>query len=293
MPTLEEQISAAEADLALAKADLAQAKLDPRSTIEYLTSLTNAVAAVNNRLTALTTELTRRSSLSGATGAGGPAESKKRGVAVPISDDGSRLFEVNDPRIRIECNVSNNNNVSFDMEALCYGGASRIELTLPPRKIIQLGLEPFGKPTKSKGSANDTALTMKFKPPVLVKMKFLRDNEEFEVRERYLHASCHLVEYETEKERFSAGAEGDSTGQRTLSGVKRKASDMSDSSVSRDCNSNERVSIKLSPVTHRPPSNPDQRVVLGQKGLAEFSVVANFQNQVLEIEEEDEIEYEE
>lgn len=210
---------------------------------------------------------------------------------MPISSDGSRLFEVHDSRVRVECSVSHN-NLAFEMEAMCDGGASNVELTLPPRKIIQLGLKPFGKPTRSKGSTNDTAFTTRFEPPVKVKIKFLRDNEE-EVREEYLTACCHLSEYEAEKRQSSTGAEGDSSGHSTLSGVKRKASDMSDSSVSRGFSSKEKVSIKLSPVTHRPSSNPDQRVVLGQKGLAKFCVLANFKDKVLEIEEEDETEYEE
>lgn len=205
---------------------------------------------------------------------------------MPISSDGGSLFEVDDSRIRVECSVSHD-NLAFDAEALYDGGTSNVELTLPPRKIIQLGLSPFGKPT------NDTAMIIRFEPPVLVSMKFLRDDEEFEVREEYLTACCHLTEYYAEKQRSSTGAEGDSSGQSTLSGVKRNASDMSDSSVSRGCNSHEKVSIKLSPVTHRPPNSQDQRVVLGQKGLAKFRVLANFANRVLEFEEEDEFEYEE
>lgn len=211
---------------------------------------------------------------------------------MPISPHGGSLFEVGDSRIRVECSVSHD-NLAFDAEALCDGGASNVELTLPPRKILQLGLSPFGKPAKSKGSTNDTAMIIRFCPPVLVSMKFVRDDEEFEVREEYLTACCHLTEYNAEKQRSSTGAEGDSSGHSTLSGVKRKASDMSDSSVSRGCNSNEKVSIKLSPVTHRPPNNQDQRVVLGQQGLARFRVLANFANRVLEIEEGDETEYEE
>ncbi len=218
--------------------------------------------------------------------------SKKRGVSVPISADNSKLFEVDDTRIRVECMVSNN-DMAFDMDVLYDGGAAKIELTLPPRKIIQLGLTPFGKPFISKGSTNDTAVTIKFEPPVKVTMKFLRDNEEFEVRERFLVASCHLKEYEAEKNKSSVCAHGDSSEPRNLSGVKRKASDMSDNSISRDSNNKEKISIKLSPVAHRPLSNKDQRVVLGQVGLSKFAVLANFEDQVLEIEEEDEIEYEE
>ncbi len=61
MSTLEEQITAANADLAQAMTRLEQAE----SSGQPIEGIVAWVTAVNNRLAALTAELTRRSSLSG------------------------------------------------------------------------------------------------------------------------------------------------------------------------------------------------------------------------------------
>jgi hypothetical protein len=58
-------------------------------------------------------------------------------------EDVDNLFEVNDDRVGVECEVSNGDQ-SFIASAM-YGGASKAELTMPPIKIIQLGLKPIGK----------------------------------------------------------------------------------------------------------------------------------------------------
>jgi hypothetical protein len=209
-----------------------------------------------------------------------------------MSDEGvDNLFEVNDDRVRVECEVSYGDQ-SFLASAMCDGGASKAELTLPPRKIIQLGLEPFGQ-SISKGSTNDTTVTIRFRPPVAVKMKFLRGEEELEERTEFLIVSCHKNEYEQEllnSSASNANTEITNTASASLSGVKRKASDLSESSGPKIGG---KLVVKLSPVAHRPPNRPNERVVLGQAGLKKFKVHANFAEHVLEIEEEDEFEYEE
>jgi predicted aspartyl protease len=197
----------------------------------------------------------------------------KRAKAIAIED----LFEFKDERIRVECEVLNiESNQSFTANALCDGGANS-EFSLPARKIVQLGLKPYGNVSFSKGSTNHIKSIIKFAPAVSVTLKFLREGEETVVeRTALLVASCHKDEYDEEIIK-------NTTTTTTTVSNKRKSSEISDFSSS----SVEKVKVvKLSPVSHRPPSSPNDRVVLGQNGLAKLFVHANFTDRVLEIEEE-------
>jgi hypothetical protein len=137
-------------------------------------------------------------------------------------------------------------------------------------------------------------MTIRFYPTVVVKMKFLRGEEEFEPRMENITVSCNKDEYERELLNFSAlknaNTEITNTDSVSLSGFKRKALDLSESSGSKIYG---KLVVKLSPVVHCPPNRPNERVVLGQAGLKKFKIHANFAEQVLEVEEEDEFEYEE
>jgi hypothetical protein len=167
-------------------------------------------------------------------------------------------------------------NQSFTANALCDSGAYS-ELSLPARKIVHLGLKPYGHALFIKGSTNQIKSIIQFAPAVSVTLKFLREGEETLVeRISLLVASCNKDEYEEEMRK-------NTTATATTVSNKRKSSEISNSSSS----SADKVKfVKLSPVSHRPPSSPNDRVVLGQKGLHQLFVHANFSNSVLEIEEE-------
>eukprot|EP01038_Epipyxis_sp_PR26KG_P018458 gene18458-26026_t len=213
-----------------------------------------------------------------------PPALPQRGEAVPYT---SNVYEVKDDRIRVECEILNlENSFSFTALAMCDGGASS-EITLPARKIIQLGLKPFGKSKSSRGlTNNDVKQTLTFAPSVSVKMQFIRqsENEVYEERSALLVVCCHRDEYE-ECMRNSIPCLDTTTlsSHGNLLSSKRKASDISDSSSS---NVIEPKIIKLSPVSHRPTKLPNQRVVLGHNGLHKLCVHGNFVEGVLEIEEE-------
>ena len=186
------------------------------------------------------------------------------------------LFQIADNRIRAECEISFGNK-SFMADVMCDGGAQS-ELTLPGRKIVQLGLEPF-LTTISRGSTNDKRLSLKFKP-VQVKLRFTRAIDgEVEERIAFLTVSCHKDEYERCMQ--ESGTKEELQVAPTLTG-KRKLSDGSDASDIKE--------VKLSPVAHRPPERQEERVVLGAGGLSRLKVHGNFEKQVLVIEED--VEYE-
>eukprot|EP01031_Cornospumella_fuschlensis_P029514 gene29514-35622_t len=183
---------------------------------------------------------------------------KQRGVAVS-TEFVDRMFEVTDEIVRVECEVFNDDKYFF-ASAMCDIGATTAEITLPARKIIQLGLLPFGKPHRTKGSTNDTKESLRFKPAVEVKLKFSRDGEEIEERTGLLVVNCHKDEYDQEL----AASTSSSVEPEVFTGAKRKASEICTDSTNRVPLS----SVKLSPVVaHRPPGRPNERVVLGMAGL--------------------------
>ena len=176
------------------------------------------------------------------------------------------LFQIVDNCIRAECEISYGNKY-FVANVLCDGQA-RAELTLPARKIVQLGLKPF----HSKGSTNDVKVLQKFEP-VKVTLRFTRTaDDEIEERMEFLTVSCLLDEYERCMEELVT--DKDLLNTPTLT-KKRKLSTGSDTSNIKE--------VKLSPVA---PQCKDDRVVLGAGGLSRLKVHGNFEKQVLEIEED-------
>jgi hypothetical protein len=249
---------------------------------------------------------------------------KARGVSVSTENlDG--LFQVDDERVRVECEFANGDNCFF-ASVMCDTGAQG-ELTLPARKIVQLGLRPYAT-YHVKGSTNDSRQSCRFEPAVKVTMRFMRDGEEVESRTALLVVSCHKNEYYSELAAvvpvvsFSSGESepnessteimptvsatvvSSRSGEPVLNassaeampavtaGSKRKLSEVTDDTVTDTSSSVEPLkAVRLSPVVHRPPGQPNQHVVLGRAGMRKFHVHANIDKSSLEI--EDEIYYEE
>jgi len=199
---------------------------------------------------------------------------RQNAVAVPFEE--SRVFSISsDTRIRVECQVEKN-GFYFLAEALVDGGDTE-ELYLPARKIFQLGLRQLGKPYTGKSSHNTAHEHLRFEP-VLVKIKFSREKTE-EIYEEYLNVHCLKSEYDT-----------------VMNNVDKEVSPLQpiqgkmDNPVHSSCDSPQQQSaslqVKLSPVTHRRLSNRDQRVCLGNRGLAKLHLIAKFDAGVLEHEED-------
>jgi hypothetical protein len=81
------------------------------------------------------------------------------------------MYRISDQRIRASFTISNVVNLCTctlkDAELLVDPGANT-NVKLPARKVMQLGLCPFGRPTQARGSTNATTYNMHFNP-VLVK----------------------------------------------------------------------------------------------------------------------------
>lgn len=192
------------------------------------------------------------------------------------------VFEVSDERIRIDLEI-NHGGISFFASALCDGGASN-QLTLPARKIVQLGLQPFGDAKLARSSCNTTTRVLRFEP-VHVTLRFSRGEDLVEKREQYLVVSCHEDEYNAELEKSQQSNYVEiGTSCKSKERKKRKVSDASNSSSGSEVGIPS--SLKLSPVSHRTNDRPNDRVVLGHEGLSLFHIHANFEKQVLEIEED-------
>ena len=207
-----------------------------------------------------------------------------------IADPGT--FEVTDKRVRVEIEVANQNKF-FIADAMCNGGACS-EITLPAKKIIELGLTPLRGKVTSKGSKNDVKISLRFKPAVVVTLRFQRGpGEPFEERSENLTASCHEEEYQRELLNFQGGVEA-VTSTLCKRVLEKEPESIRASASSIDSGSKfEPVRVQLSPVSHRLPENLDMRVVLGHLGLEKLHVHANFATRVLEIEEEPNLVYEE
>ena len=171
------------------------------------------------------------------------------------------------------------------------------ELYLPGRKIIQLGLKPFGKPFKGKSAHNTSSEHVKFEPPVKVTIKFVRNGRDEEYSE-YLTVHCMKDEYDQEVMN-SNNISGELVDAEESTANKGNADEAlaQINSVSNVC-SNEvpsspkasvssfRVVAKMSPVIHRPLTKRKQRV------LRKLELIANFKDGTIE-HEEDYMEYEE
>jgi hypothetical protein len=85
------------------------------------------------------------------------------------------LYRINDERIRSKFTISNvvpPHRYTSNAELLVDSGANT-ELKLPALKVLQLGLEPFGHPSRSRGSTSNICYNMSLKP-VHVKATFTR-----------------------------------------------------------------------------------------------------------------------
>jgi hypothetical protein len=99
---------------------------------------------------------------------------RPRGVLRRIDD--STMYRISDQRIRASFTISNVVNLctcTLKAELLVDPGANT-DVKLPARKVMQLGLRPFGRPTQPRGSTNATTYNMHFNP-VLVKAVFIRN----------------------------------------------------------------------------------------------------------------------
>lgn len=244
-----------------------------RENLEKEGALPFQIALIAKRLAIAVLNNTQQQDLNGLANA--------RGVSV-ATERLDKLFHVDDDRVRVECEVANGDKYFF-ASVMCDTGAQN-ELTLPARKIVQLGLRPYTT-YQAKGSTNDVKQSCLFEPTVKVTMRFRRDGEEVESRTALLVVSCHKKEYDSELATFVSSSSGKpvlNTRGSVTAGSKRKLSEVTDTSS--------RVeplkAVKLSPVAHRPPHQPDQRVVLGTTGMRKFHVHANIDKSSLEIEEE-------
>ena len=221
--------------------------------------------------------------------------------------------------VRVKCKFEISNSlvpgVSFDATLLIDDGAMS-ELTLPARKVIQLGLQPVGKLTKTKGSNNQRDLVYTLAPQVLVKGTFIRDGQSEEV-EALLECKVHKTEYDAELAKGGAGtvagsapvaaaAAAAAAAPSPLSGQKRAApaaaaaaSPASKKQHMAAGNAATAVAspstpppataalppIKLSPVRHRGDLQREDRVVIGARGAFKLGFKVNVKDCCLELEE--------
>jgi len=180
---------------------------------------------------------------------------------------------VEDERIRVEVKVSNNDK-HFFASLLCDSGAQS-ELTLPARKIIQLGLTIL-KEGRVKSSTNQSKANLYFEPAVKVQIYFRRDNEVIEEKVALCTVSCLKDEYDAECAKKSI--------EPTTTEVEATTSDRL--SIQSSAPVAEHIKVKLSPAQHRTSTDRDSRVVLGTIALRALSLNANFETNELEIREE-------
>lgn len=213
-----------------------------------------------------------------------------RGKSVPF-DESERILTATDPRTRVECKVSHENCYLIG-EFMIDDGAQN-EMTLPPRKIFQLGLRPY---SHLRNVSNLGKKAIRFDPPVSVEIKFLRGSD-IEVRKEYLQAQCWLdelvgflqsvvpaesVTHDNALSEYNRLMNSNYTLPTTSIPEPPDESFVPTSLVG--------LTLELTPVKHRPPQNPDQRVVLGVKGIVKFHCKIDPEHRALEIEEECELE---
>lgn len=99
---------------------------------------------------------------------------------LPLFGGDRVLYRINDDRIRSKFTISNvlvpPHRYTLNAELLVDSGANT-ELKISARKVLQLGLRPFGHPSRSCGSTNNICYTMNFNP-VLVKAHSARNGVE-------------------------------------------------------------------------------------------------------------------
>ena len=190
------------------------------------------------------------------------------------------LFEVCNENVTVKFLTSNDEN-EFSANFMCDGDVDT-ELALPAQKIIQLGLRPYkSKCQKYKDATNrDRTLTM-FKPAVEVKLFFCRNDGGATVeRSALLLVTCPQEDYDDAVRTSQVVVN-------SIDDIIPIGSKRTSSEVSGECRGVAvPMTLTLSPVAHRPPSDSNMRVVLGTAGLKKLYVRANFIKSTLEIVEE-------
>jgi hypothetical protein len=212
--------------------------------------------------------------------------SQPRGVLPRIAAGG--LYRIHDERIRAEFTITNRISPSrcYTMPAeLLVDSGAQSELKLPARKVVQLGLEPFGPPTNIRGTTNHVSMVLNF-PPVLVKATFDRNGVR-ETVQNYLAVRCDKNDYDA---LIAANAvqqvanTGNQPREPDSATPEQQRSNAAGTTLS---DSGPITEIRLSPARHRPRSRPDEQAVMGIDGLKKLRLHLNCERQQLEIEEEE------
>jgi hypothetical protein len=237
-----------------------------------------------------------------------------RGVHEPT------LFTViNDNRIRATFTITNDAlHREFVATALIDGGDTG-ELTLPAKKIVELGLQHDS--IRQTLGAHGSGRKYKFKPPVTLSLTFKRPDGSVETRETSAYAHCNAVDYDFfeqslreegkfVKDTVSVGEMGAQMTMVKFSGENEDASPHNNEiepflattegvlHASEDeatthltplkSHSSHTVAIlKLSPTEHRPADLKNQVVRIGAETLSKLNVLADFAKKTLEIEEDE------
>ena len=249
---------------------------------------------------------------------------RARGKLSGIAKDDSEFFGVDEEDLRPRARFFITNEFGpikqrIEINALVDSGAE-CGLILPMSVAELLNLRRSGTGS-SKGSTNATAKKVFFWP-VNLEATFVRDGVD-EIRSAFIPVSA----FEEPSEKVLAGP--DATDCQSITGIGSGLKSMPLSAESRNCGDKEsrtstegagggsgqketpspsskrvrqnsesspegRVVISRVPlIEHRPPSAPNQRVILGAKALKELSIHVNVAGRCLEIEEERTFEYDE
>jgi hypothetical protein len=221
-----------------------------------------------------------------------------KGTQIPFPPTINYGCPTSDKRIKSYFTIVNDSvepNVELPVVALSDGGNTG-ELTLPAKKIVQLGLKPkAGKAGKFgvKGTISGASTTkLLFVPHVVVAFHFRREKStDIETRECPAFATCQESEYEdyvrnkATVEDFSVSSTGPV--------VTAPVSPLPDVLLGKADVSSEFpppttaiAKVPLSPAYHRPTNCPDQQVALGHEVLSKLAVHADFEHSVLWVEEE-------
>ena len=191
-------------------------------------------------------------------------------------------------------NTSVEPNVILPVIAMSDGG-SMGQLTLPARKIHQLGLKPMsgkeGKMNISGVVPGASSVKLVFSPHVVVKFYFKRSAEsEVEHRAVATFATCHerdYLNYMATKDEAPTQIAADQELPVTPAPPGEGSSATAPSEpTTPPASAIGMVPLHLSPAYHRPIDKPEQQVALGQELLGKLAVHADFANSVLWVEEE-------
>lgn len=167
----------------------------------------------------------------------------------PAKLRGEEYGQANDERVKTPFEIINPNSGRHLTAIVLIDTGAMSEITLPARKVVQLGLQPVeGAERKTKGSNNLQSVVLTLTPQVWVKGVLTRDNKEEEVK-ALLTCQVHKAEYDECKRDMANDA------------------------------------APLSPVRHRGDAQRNERVVIGAKGLKELGFKVNVKDRCLEWEE--------